>query len=103
MIVASGAVRVDGQPVPTDSIAYLPVGRDEVAFEADDDARLLLLGGQPLGETVAMWWNFVARTHDEIVEAAAAWNAGSDRFGQSVASHLARIPAPATPWGRERA
>ncbi len=100
VIVASGEARVDGQPVPTDSVAYLPPGRHEITLEADAPGRLLLLGGVPLGETVVMWWNFVARTHDEIVEAADDWNAGSDRFGRPVSSHLPRIPAPATPWSR---
>ena len=45
-----------------------------------------------------MWWNFVARTHEEIVQATADWNdddgGGSGRFGRPVASHFARIPAP---------
>ncbi len=98
MIVAAGEVRIDGQPVPTDSIAYLSVGCGEITLESDASARLLLLGGEPLGETVVMWWNFVARSHGEIVQAAEDWNAGSDRFGREVSSHLPRIPAPATPW-----
>ena len=100
VIVAGGEVRVDGRAVPTDSIAYLSPGRHDVTLEADAPARLLLLGGEPLGEAVVMWWNFVARSHDEIVVAADEWNAASSRFGQPVASHLARIPAPATPWSR---
>ena len=29
--------------------------------------RLLLLGGPPFGEQIVMWWNFVGRSHDEIV------------------------------------
>jgi hypothetical protein len=45
-----------------------------------------------------MWWNFVARTHDEIDAARQAWEAQDDRFGP-VVSNLARIPAPPTPWG----
>jgi len=102
VLVAAGELRVDGRPVPTDSIAYLPVGRHSIGVAADDEATFLLLGGRPLGETITMWWNFVARTHDEIVQAAAEWNAGdgdgSARFGRPVDSHFARIPAPATPW-----
>jgi hypothetical protein len=45
-----------------------------------------------------MWWNFVARSKDEITEAWRAWQAHDfDRFG-AVASKLARIDAPAPPW-----
>ncbi len=60
---------------------------------AGDGARALLLGGAPFGEDIVMGWNFVARTRDEIDQAAADWNAGSDRFG-AVVSGLPRIPAP---------
>lgn len=51
-----------------------------------------------------MWWNFVARTHDEIVEARDEWEASSDRFGDvpGYAGAVARIPAPPLPSGRLR-
>lgn len=62
------------------------------------EARLLLLGGEPLGEPIEMWWNFVARTKDEITDAWRAWQArDTDRFGP-VPSRLARIDAPPPPW-----
>jgi hypothetical protein len=45
-----------------------------------------------------MWWNFVARDHAEIDAARQAWEDHDEaRFGP-VASGLARIPAPPTPW-----
>jgi len=44
------------------------------AFE--HPARVLLLGGTPFGEELLMWWNFVARTHDEIVEYRRLWQDG---------------------------
>jgi hypothetical protein len=53
----------------------------------------------PFGETLLMWWNFVARTRDEIDEARAAWESGDPRFGR-VASPLDRIPAPPILWKR---
>ena len=71
----------------------------------DEPARVVLLGGPPFGEQIVMWWNFVARTHDEIVAFRADWEAGSERFGQ-VEGYVgrdgrrgadARLPAPALP------
>ena len=44
-----------------------------------------------------MWWNFVARTHDEIDDAYRAWQAGDERFGP-VRSELDVIRAPTPPW-----
>ena len=44
-----------------------------------------------------MWWNFVARTHDEIDEARAAWQADDeDRFGLT-GPPSAGSPPPASP------
>ena len=44
-----------------------------------------------------MWWNFVARTREEIVEAQRQWAAEDERFGR-VRSSLVRVPAPTPPW-----
>ena len=41
-----------------------------------EGARVLLLGGEPFGEEVVMWWNFIGRSHDEVVAAREAWEAG---------------------------
>ena len=41
-----------------------------------------------------MWWNFVARTTDEIVAAREDWQAGR-RFGEVGAYAGPRLPAPA--------
>ena len=47
-----------------------------------------------------MWWNFVARTRDEITEAWQAWADGDeDRFGP-VPTDIERIEAPRPPWVR---
>jgi hypothetical protein len=46
-----------------------------------------------------MWWNFVARTTEEVDRAYEHWQAADARFG-TVDSPLARIPAPRPMWGR---
>jgi hypothetical protein len=56
-----------------------------------------LLGGLPLEERILMWWNYVARTREEISDAHAAWTARSERFGVP-ASSLAAIDTGPPPW-----
>ena len=97
LVVLDGAVVVDDTPVEPGQLAYLGPGRDQLALRADEPVRALLVGGTPFEAPVVMWWNFVARSRDEVSAATEAWNAGHDRFGE-VASAMARIPAPATPW-----
>lgn len=43
-----------------------------------------------------MWWNFVARSGDEIVRARDDWEKGS-RFGEVPGYDGARLPAPDVP------
>ena len=68
LLVDAGSLALDGHPVPKDHLAYLPVGHSSLTLAAGNDgARVLLIGGEPLGEKIVMWWNFVGRSHEEIV------------------------------------
>jgi hypothetical protein len=44
-----------------------------------------------------MWWNFIGRSHEDIVEAREAWQNASDRFGSVDGYAGDRLPAPALP------
>jgi redox-sensitive bicupin YhaK (pirin superfamily) len=101
LLVVDGPVSVDGTVIPPGTFAYFGPGRDEIglAVAPGGRGRALLLGGAPFEEPILMWWNFVARTREEMVEARRAWEAGSDRFGP-VDSGLGRIGAPPPLWDR---
>ena len=85
-----------GVPLVPDRLYYLGTGREELCLpiRGGGRPRALLLGGLPLGETVLMWWNFVARTSEEIVAAREDWQAGR-RFGEVAAYAGPRLEAPA--------
>ena len=73
-LVDSGdEVTVDGSPLAADSLGYLAPGRHEVVLTTTGRARLVLVGGRPSTEEIVMWWNFVGRSHDEVVAARADW------------------------------
>ena len=42
-------------------------GRGACSRRAASGARVLVLGGEPFGEEVVMWWNFIGRSHDDVV------------------------------------
>jgi redox-sensitive bicupin YhaK (pirin superfamily) len=97
-VVLEGTVLVDGNALTAGRAAYIGLGRDEIELEAPERARVLLLGGVPLAEQLVMWWNFVARSRDEIVTSAKQWAlADEERFGR-VQTSLDRVPAPPVPW-----
>jgi redox-sensitive bicupin YhaK (pirin superfamily) len=93
LVVLDGAVSVQGRPLTVGQLAFLGTGRDEVSVDVVETARLLLLGGEPFPETLYMWWNYVARSRDEVVSAHRAWTDRDERFG-TVTSPLARIDVP---------
>ncbi len=98
VLVDSGDVRVDGTPVREAELAYTAPGRTALtlANSAAGPARLVLLGGPPFPEEIIMWWNFVGRTHDDIVRAREDWMTG-DRFGGVHGYDGAPLPAPELP------
>lgn len=63
----TGAVFVDGARVPGNNLAYVPLGTQRVTITAGDEPVItIFIGGEPLGEQILMWWNFIGRTHEEI-------------------------------------
>jgi redox-sensitive bicupin YhaK (pirin superfamily) len=94
VLVLDGHTLLEGQPLEDRVLYYLEPGRTDVSLTSPDGATLLLVGGAPFGEPVLMWWNFVARTPDEIAEARADW-VGFRRFGDVPAYQGPRLDAPA--------
>jgi redox-sensitive bicupin YhaK (pirin superfamily) len=97
LVVLDGSLRVGDKVVEPGVLAYLGTGREECRLETRAPARALLLGGVPFSEHLLMWWNFVARTTEEVSDARRQWTAADERFG-TVRSSLGRIEVGAPPW-----
>ena len=108
VLVDSGVLTVAGHETKPAELAYVPVGRDRIELAAPaEPARVLVLGGPPFGESIVMWWNFVGRSHEEIVAFREEWQGQIDgdrlvdgRFGIPVDDASPPIPAPALPNAR---
>jgi quercetin 2,3-dioxygenase len=96
VLAMSGEAAVDGVPVQPGSMLYLGCGRTELPLRAVSDAGLMLLGGEPFAEEIVMWWNFIGRSNEDIVQARSDWMSG-DRFGEVVGYDGERLPAPGLP------
>ena len=103
LLVDMGDVRVDGAALARDSLGYLPPGRNVIRLQAITPTRLLILGGAPLGERIVMWWNFIARSHDEIAELRVQWQLEVEgrsetiQFGMPVGDPHLPLSAPDLP------
>jgi redox-sensitive bicupin YhaK (pirin superfamily) len=110
VLLDAGAVRVAGVDVARDHLAYVAPGPGELVLEAGPDAvtdeagtvgaRVMLLGGEPFGEDVVMWWNFVGRTHDDVARARADWQAGLVMTSGEGPNHGGTVYAPGVADGR---
>ena len=107
VLVDTGSLRVGGKPLARDELGYVEPGAATLRLEAEEPTRLLLLGGEPFGEQIVMWWNFIGRDHDEVVAHRAAWEARLDagdtsRFELPVDDPLGPLHAPPLPGVRLR-
>jgi quercetin 2,3-dioxygenase len=107
VLVDEGPVVFGDAELRRAELGYLPPGARQLTLTnpGDRPARVMLLGGEPFGEPVVMWWNFVGRTHEEIAAYRAEWEAGSDRFGrvEGYGGQVQRLPAPPMPGVRLKA
>ena len=96
------AIKLDEDIVEPGWLGLVEAGPESIRIEAGHGGgRLLFIGGEPLDEKIMMWWNFVARTKEELTDGWRAWQGhDTDRFGL-VPSKLARIDAPPPPWVKD--
>ncbi|MCC6270928.1 MAG: pirin family protein [Microbacteriaceae bacterium] len=110
VLVDTGSVKLDGCEVPAAHIGYRAPGTTQLVISAGEQpARFLLLGGTPFGESIIMWWNFIGRTHDEVVEFRNRWmsevidsEVTEGLFGRVDGYDGKPLRAPAMPLGNLR-
>ena len=85
-----GELTLDGEPVPLEHLVVLDPD-SEPLLKAGCDARVMLLGGDPLDGRRHVWWNFVSSSRERIEQAKQAWR--EDRLGQ-VPGETERIELP---------
>ena len=84
LVVLKGTVQVNGQEVVREAqLVVLDAKGETVTLEANNDAVVLVLSGEPLNEPVVGYGPFVMNTREEIKEAIDDFNQG--KFGQKIA------------------
>jgi quercetin 2,3-dioxygenase len=99
-----GAMHIGGTALAVADLGYQGPGSSTLRLRnvGDRPARVLLLGGVPFAEELVMWWNFVGRSHDEIVGYRQQWQDADERFGavRGYSGSGTRLPAPPLPTTR---
>ena len=118
VLVDRGAPEVAGTAAARGDLVHVPTVHDHLSLSAGDEpSRVLLLGGVPFGESIVMWWNFVGRSHEEVVAFRQEWqdqitrdgrvvedsqHVAPGRYGTVLGDQLPPIPAPELPNARLR-
>ena len=106
VLIDTGTVELAGTGLVRSELGYLRTGHSvlTLANPSADTARVIILGGAPFDEEILMWWNFVGRSHEEIVGFREAWQQQSDQFGSvpGYRGRIGRLPAPELPSLRLR-
>lgn len=81
LVVLSGTVQLNGETILREAqLATLSNQGEDVFIEANSDAKLLLLSGEPIDEPVVGYGPFVMNSQAQIAEAVRDFNSG--QFGQ---------------------
>ena len=103
VFVIAGDLTAGQASASADQLVYLGTGRETVGLTAGPDgARVLLLGGEPFAEEIVMWWNFIGRSHAEVVGFRSEWeqrerDSGNGRFPPVIARGERVMAAPTMP------
>ena len=80
LLVIEGNIVVNGtEEAPTDHLALMANDGEKIEIEATDDALVLVLSGEPIGEPIAAHGPFVMNTREELIQAFNDFNSG--KFG----------------------
>ena len=90
VFVINGDIRIDGQAIPTGSLAVL-VNDSTATLEATCRSHVMLCGGATLPGERILWWNFVSSSRERMQQAKADWRDG--RF-DTVPGESDFIPLP---------
>jgi hypothetical protein len=93
LLVLTGDGTLDNHSLEQRVLYYIGSSRSELHVSSRGGCRILLIGGPPFPEQILMWWNFVARTQDEIAQARTDWE-DRLRFGEVAAYKGPRLSAP---------
>lgn len=98
ILSTGGSISINNVDIDSNTFVYLEPGAETLELALPANGRCLLVGGEPFGGTISMWWNFVAASRDYINQAYVDWQQGSGRFPPVPGAEGRRLDSPPPPW-----
>jgi hypothetical protein len=97
VLVVGGQATVASTEVAVDQLLYLGSNRKDAQLASRHGARMIIVGGKPFEEEIVMWWNFIGRSHQEVLDFRTAWESRDERFAPVVSRDEKVMEAPPMP------
>ena len=91
--VLTGNAAINGEQIGPGTLLYLGKNRDQITIETSEASQIILIGGEPFDEEIMLYWNFVARNKDEVLESIRLWHE-TEHFGQVTGYEGPALEAP---------
>ena len=89
--ILSGSVEIAGEVFEEPRLLIFRP-EDAISVRAVSEARIVVVGGEPVDGDRHLWWNFVSSSKERIQQAKTDWKAG--RFGVVPGDGAEFIPLP---------
>jgi len=91
--VLTGGAEASGHALSPGALLYLGTHRSSITINANEASQIILLGGEPFAEKIMLYWNFVARSTQEVREYIKLWRE-TDHFGTVEGYDGEPLPSP---------
>src|SRR5699024_12022313 len=76
--VVTGGAEGSGHALSPGALLYLGTHRRSITINANEASQIILPGGEPFAEKIMLYWNFVARSTQEVREYIKLWRERSE-------------------------
>ena len=97
VLVLEGTAQINGQLLDDQHLLVLSPGESQLQLELEAGSRVVLVGGEPFESPILLWWNFVGRTQEDMLQAREQWINHDARFGEIPEYDGERMTVPMLP------
>lgn len=97
VLVLQGTAQINGQALDDQQLLVLSPGESQLQLQLEAGSRVILVGGEPFESPILLWWNFVGRTQEDMMQAREQWINHDARFGEIPEYDGERMAVPILP------
>lgn len=97
VLVLQGRAQINAQALDDQQLLVLSPGGSQIQLQLEANSRVILVGGEPFESPILLWWNFVGREQEDMIQARQQWINQDVRFGDIPEYVGERMAVPVLP------